>query len=116
MLTHLSSGKFINLIADYTSVNKYNFKVKEFSIILFRSKEHLYEKGFRDVYEDLPDLYNDLRTFEVINDMDPSIATAYNFKLPTTLFINKSGKYEAKYGFLSKEEVIKEIEKLNKQL
>ena len=115
MLTHLSSEKYIHLIADYASVNKYKFRPTVFSIILFRSKDHIYEKGFRDVYEDLPELYPTLRTYEVINDMDPSIATAYNFNnLPTTLFINGNGKYEIKSCFITKNEVVKEIEKLSK--
>lgn len=115
MLTHLSSERFIHLIGDYSGEKKYQFRNNYISIILFRSKEHLYEKGFRDVYEDLPSLFQSLKTYEVINDEDPSIATAYNItSFPSTLFINTQGRYTIKSGFLSKEEVIKEIEKLNK--
>ena len=110
MLTHLSSERFIHLIADYRGAEKYEFKCQGPTLILFRNKEHIYEKGFRDVYEDLESKLAPLRTFEVLNNMDPEIARAYNLQeLPATLFINGQGKYSILYGFISKEVVEKEV-------
>ena len=113
MLTHLSSEKFKHLIADFDSEHKYDFKCKSLTVILFRNKGHLYEKGFRDVYERLEIQYLGIRTYEVLNNEDPQIGMAYGIKqMPATLFIAQDGEYSLKQGFLDSDQVQKEIERL----
>ena len=113
MLTHLSAERFIHLIADYTGEQKYQFKCKEITIILFHKKEHLYDKGFRDVYDELEKTFSNIRTYQVIYDNNPDIIQAYNLEeLPATLFIGKNHYYNILYGFLKKEEVMDELKQL----
>lgn len=106
MLSHLSPSKFDKLIANFQSSEKWNFKCKQPTIILFRSSEHLYEKGFRDLYDTLNEKYPSIETFEVINSEDPEIGAAYGIKeIPSTLFIAPTGKYAIGSGFLTPEQI-----------
>ena len=113
MLHHLSPNKFIELIADFRGGDKWNFKCIGLTVVLFRNDLHLYEKGFRDVYDTLNEYFPDVNTYEVLNHENPEIAESYGIKeMPSTMFISAQDKYLIDNGFLSREKVIEDINSL----
>ncbi|MEG1616537.1 MAG: hypothetical protein RR202_01785 [Bacteroidales bacterium] len=113
MLQHLSKKLFIERIADYTSSDRWDFKVSVPTLIVFHTEIHLYEKGFRDVYDTLVEKFPLLKCYEVLENEDPEIAAAYLIKdFPATMFISTSEKAFVKSGYLTPDEAIADVQKI----
>ena len=112
MLEHLSKPRFIQDIADFTAGGTWKYKGQEPAVILFHNEEHIFDKGFRDVYDPLSEKYRDIKFYQVIVDRDPEIAQAYDIhQFPATMFIPLEGKPVIRDGYMNRDEVEQEIEK-----
>lgn len=112
MLKHLSPERFIEEIADFRGTDKWEFKCTAPTLILFRTKDHLFAKGFRDVYEPLNQEFPQIQTFEVLENEDPQIAKAYDISVfPATLFIRPGTPAKIIQGYLSPEEAVEDVKR-----
>ncbi|MEG0948209.1 MAG: thioredoxin family protein [Bacteroidales bacterium] len=112
MLKHLSPGRFSEVIADFQGPDKWHFKCTAPTLILFRTKDHLFAKGFRDVYEPINQEFPQIQTYEVLEDEDPQIATAYDItNFPATLFIKPGNEAKIVQGYLSPEEAVEDVKR-----
>lgn len=112
MLTHLSSERFENLIADFHGSDKWKFKCMSPTLVVFHMEEHLFAKGFRDAYDPLKNEFPEIKTYEVIQNEDPMIAKAYGIgHFPATLFIPLHGEAKIVEGYLSPQEVVEDVKK-----
>lgn len=112
MLKHLSPERFKEDIADFAGPNKWNFKCSAPTLILFRTKDHLFAKGFRDVYEPINQEFPKIQTFEVLENEDPQIAQAYEITtFPATMFIKPDSQVKIVQGYLSPETAIEDVKR-----
>ena len=112
MLVHLSKPRFIRDIADFTAGGSWKYKGHEPAVILFHDDEHIFDKGFRDVYDPLSGKSPDVKFYQVIVSRDPEIAQAYDIhQFPATMFIPVQGKPVVRDGYMNRDEVEQEIEK-----
>lgn len=112
MLKHLSPERFNEEIAEFESPEKWNFKCTAPTLILFRNKDHLFAKGFRDVYEPINQEFPQIATFEVLENEDPQIAAAYGItNFPATLFIKPGNEPKIIQGYLTPEQAVEDVKK-----
>ncbi|MEG1585276.1 MAG: hypothetical protein RR346_00215 [Bacteroidales bacterium] len=112
MLKHLSPSLFIKEIADFQGEDRWTFKCTTPTLILFRINEHLFAKGFRDIYEPLNIKFPQIQTFEVIENEDPQIAQAYNITVfPATMFIRPGHEVKIVQGYLTPQEAVDDVER-----
>lgn len=113
MLEHLSKERFLEQIANYKEPSDWIYRGIYPAVVVFHDSTGLYEKGLRDVYEPLKELFPEVKYYQVLMDRDPEIALAYHIrKSPATLFIPPTGTPVLKTGFLTPDEAKEEVERL----
>ena len=110
MLEHLSKTRFIKYVADFTKEQEWTYKGIYPAVIIFHESINLYENNLQDIYVSLKVKFPNVKFYQVLIDKNPEIAHAYGIEIsPSTMFVPLINKPIIIEGFLSSEQVEKEV-------